>query len=106
MALKEPSLPIDLHPDQMARICHDYGVQELRVFGSVLRSDFQEQSDIDALCTLRADSPAHGMRWIDLILALEDLWGRPVDLVKPHLLDPMVRDQVLKEAQTIYVAPS
>ncbi len=46
------------------------------------------------------------LAWIDLLLALENLWGRSVDLVKPHLLDPVIRDEVLEEAQPIYVAPS
>lgn len=99
------SSSIDLHRDQVARICRHFGVQELRLFGSVLRDDFQERSDIDVLCWLRPDSMARGFSWIDLLLALEDLWGRSVDLVKPHLLDPAIRDHVMREAKTIYVAP-
>lgn len=106
MAIPKPNLPIDLHRNQVVKICQEYGVQELRLFGSVLRADFHDRSDIDVLCTLRLDSPARGLRWIDLLLALEDLWGRSVDLVKPQLLDPVIREDVLREAETIYVAPS
>ncbi len=106
MALSRSNLPIDLHLNQVVKICQEFGVQDLRIFGSVLRADFHDQSDIDVLCTLRPDSPARGLRWIDLVLALEDVWGRSVDLVKPHLLDPVIREDVLREAQTIYVAPS
>ena len=106
MTREHHSFPIDLHHDDLVGICKTFGVHELRLFGSVLRNDFHDQSDIDVLCTLQQDSPARGLRWIDLLLALEDVWGRPVDLVKPQFLDPMIRDEVLQEAQTIYVASS
>ncbi|MDA8198927.1 MAG: nucleotidyltransferase domain-containing protein [Thermaerobacter sp.] len=106
MKIEPHTLPIELHRDELIRICQSFGVQELRLFGSVLRNDFHDQSDIDVLCTLQPDSPARGMRWIDLLLALEDMWGRPVDLVKPKFLNRMIREEVLQEAQTIYVASS
>lgn len=106
MAIPRSNLPIDLHLGQVVKICQEFGVQDLRIFGSVLREDFHDQSDIDVLCTLQPGSPARGLGWIDLLLALEDIWGCSVDLVKPHLLDPMIRDSVLREAQAIYVAPS
>lgn len=99
------SLPIALHPDRLAEIAQQYGVQILAVFGSVLRDDFSPTSDIDVLCTLKPDSPARGLGWIRLKLSLEELWGRPVDLVKPQYLDPLIRDAVLREARLIYVAP-
>lgn len=97
-------MPIDLRLDAVRAICQRYGVAHLALFGSVLRADFTAQSDIDVLCQLQPDSPARGLQWIALDLALEDLWGRPVDLIKPDLLDARVRDEVLKEARTIYVA--
>lgn len=99
-------LPIDLQDDILQALCRQYGVARLALFGSVLRDDFTEQSDIDVLCTLLPDSPAHGFEWIHLKQALEDLWGRPVDLIKPHLLDALIRDEVLAEQRILYVAPS
>lgn len=106
MDVTAQSLPISLHEDAMQAICHQYGVRQLALFGSVLREDFTTHSDIDVLCTLQPDSLAKGFQWIALMLAFEDLWGRRVDLIKPQLLDPLIRDEVLKEARTIYVAPS
>jgi predicted nucleotidyltransferase len=106
MAMATPhGLPIDLQEAALQEICRRYGVARLALFGSVLRDDFTDQSDIDVLCTLLPDSPAHGLEWIHLKQALEDLWGRPVDLIKPHLLDPLIRDEVLAEERVIYVAP-
>lgn len=89
----------------MQAVCRQYGVARLALFGSVLRDDFTEHSDIDVLCTLLPDSPAHGFEWIHLKHALEDLWERPVDLIKPHLLDALIRDEVFAEERVIYVAP-
>jgi predicted nucleotidyltransferase len=97
-------LPIRVDRDRLVAICRRYGIQELALFGSVLRDDFTPDSDVDLLCTLLPTSSARGMEWIRLMLALEDLLGRPVDLVKPDLLDPQIRDAVLREAKTIYVA--
>lgn len=98
------NLPIPIHRERLTEICRHYQIRELALFGSVLRDDFSDRSDIDVLCTLLPDSPTRGMEWIRLLLSLEDLWGRPVDLVKPHLLDPLIRDEVLQEAKPIYVA--
>ncbi len=87
MAVQPPQLPIDLHMDRLSQVCEQYGVVQLALFGSVLRRDFTDASDIDVLCTLGAESSTRGLRWIDLLLDLEALWERPVDLIKPHLLD-------------------
>lgn len=97
-------LQISIQRERLTEICRRYQIRSLALFGSVLRDDFSDQSDIDVLCTLMPDSPTKGLEWIRLQLTLEDLWGRPVDLVKPHLLNPLIRDAVLKEAITIYVA--
>lgn len=99
------NLPVDLREGAMQAVCRQYGVARLALFGSVLRDDFTEQSDIDVLCTLLPDSPAHGFEWIHLMHALEDLWGRSVDLVEPHLLHALIQDEVLAEERVIYVAP-
>jgi predicted nucleotidyltransferase len=99
-----PNLPIAIDRNRLVAICRRYGIRELALFGSVLRDDFTPDSDVDLSCSLLSTSPARGMDWIRLMLALEDLLGRPVDLVKPDLLDPLIRDAVIKEAKPIYVA--
>lgn len=104
--MPEFKLPMDIQAGELASICQRFGVQELALFGSVLRDDFSEQSDIDVLCTVSPESSARGMGWIHLQLALEALWGRRVDLVEPHLLDKLIRDEILGDKRIIYVAPS
>lgn len=66
------------------------------IFGSVARDDFTDSSDIDVLCKLGPQSRiSRLMHWIHLKQALEDVWGRPVVLVEPHLLDEPIHDDVL-----------
>ena len=105
MPRPNPNLFSDLK--SVETICRQYGVARLSLFGSVTRDDFTDSSDIDVLCTLGPQSRiASLMDWIHLKQALEDVWGRPVDLVEPDLLDELIRDEVLGEERLIYVAPS
>ena len=105
MASSAHEVPIDLQLDVVREICQRYGVAHLALFGSVLRDDFTDHSDIDVLCRLQPDSPVTTLLdWIHLKQALEDVWLRPVDLVEPHLLHPMLRDAILAEERGIYGA--
>ena len=73
-----------------------YHAGEVRVFGSVVRGDSTENSDVDFLIT-----PRRGCSLFDLGGLLEDLQellGCRVDLVTEDGLKPRLREQVLKEA--------
>jgi predicted nucleotidyltransferase len=76
---------------------------EFALFGSVLRSDFQDDSDIDILVTYLT---GHSLQWQDWFGAKEELerkFGRPVDLVEKALLkNPYRRAEILKTHQVIY----
>ena len=69
--------------EAIGRLCRLYGVRKLELFGSILRQDFDpEHSDVDLLVKFErrvADSFAN---FLDLKEALEQLLGRPVDLVE------------------------
>lgn len=61
--------------------CRRWQVRELAIFGSALRPDFAEDSDLDVLLTFEPEA-AHSL--FDLAAMqeeLEVLTGRPVDLV-------------------------
>lgn len=106
MGVLNSEVPIDLQLNDVQAICQHYGVARLGLFGSVLRGDFGPDSDIDVLCTLQPNSPITTLLdWIHLKQALEDVWHRPVDLVEPHLLHPMIRDHILAEERGIYGTP-
>ena len=73
-----------------------YGVLDLALFGSTSHNTADEQSDIDIL--VRFDGPATSHRYFGLLFYLEDLFGRPVDLVTDKALRPELRPYVEKEA--------
>ncbi len=56
-----------------------FGVTRLSLFGSMARDEATESSDIDILVSF--DGPATSERYFGVLFFLEDLSGRPVDLV-------------------------
>ena len=74
---------------------------ELSVFGSVARGDRRPDSDIDLLYVAGPSSPP-GLAFYELVSKLEQLLGRPVDIVPKDHLHWVVRDRVIAEAEVIY----
>lgn len=72
-----------------------YGVVELALFGSVARDQAADQSDVDVL--VRFDSPATSRRYFGVQFYLEDLLGRPVDLVTEKALRRELRPYIERE---------
>ncbi|MDZ4768508.1 MAG: nucleotidyltransferase family protein [Chloroflexota bacterium] len=96
-------LPVSLAPDAIRAFCDRHHIRRLALFGSVLRTDFTPESDIDVLVEF---DPIHTPGLIGFYLIQEELAamvGREVDLLTFKSLHPMIRDSVLREAQTIYV---
>jgi hypothetical protein len=111
MTLTRPdNLRIDLPLEAIARVCEKYGVNELAVFGSVLRDDFDpEQSDVDFLVRfINNDAGPFWGKFIDIEEELGGLLGRKVELTDWNGLlqstNPYRRGHILKHARTIYVA--
>ena len=72
-----------------------FGVVSLDLFGSLARGRAREDSDIDLL--VRFDGPASSSRELDCQDYLEDLLGRPVDLVPAERLRPEYRSYADKD---------
>ena len=94
-----------LHVDRVRldALCRRFGIARLDVFGSVARGEDGPGSDVDLLYEL-AQGRALGWEIEDLSQDLADLFGRPVDLVSRKALHPLIRDQVLADAEPFYVA--
>jgi uncharacterized protein len=96
------TLPINLPKPIIQQFCQQYHVQKLSLFGSVLRSDFTVESDIDLLVEF---SPANTPGLFCLATMQDELskiLDRAVDLRTPNELSNYFRDRVLAEAMTIY----
>jgi len=85
--------------------CVRNGVDELALFGSVLRADFGPESDVDFLVRFR---PGKQVSLIDLCqmeAALSTIvGGRTVDLRTVGDLHPKIRQLVLAEREVLYDA--
>ena len=73
-----------------------YGVKTLAVFGSMARGDDREGSDVDVLVSFEGGTTFD--RYFDLKFHLEEMLGRPVDLVTDKALRPQMRPQIDREA--------
>jgi predicted nucleotidyltransferase len=73
-----------------------FGVQSLRLFGSVARDEASDHSDVDILVAFE-DSPTF-RGYMDLRIFLEDLFGIDVDLVTETGLKDHARPFVERDA--------
>ena len=83
---------------EILRLAEAHGASSVRVFGSVVRGESREDSDIDFLVEFQ-----RGRTLFDLIglrLDLQDLLGASVDVVTPNSLR-YIRDRVLAEASPL-----
>ncbi|MFM9969341.1 MAG: nucleotidyltransferase family protein [Burkholderiales bacterium] len=81
------------HKPLLARL---YDVKDLAVFGSTARDAARDDSDVDILVDF--DGPATSRRYFGVQFYLEDLLGRPVDLVTKKALRPELRPFIEKAA--------
>jgi uncharacterized protein len=73
-----------------------FNVADLALFGSTARDSAREDSDIDILVSF--DGAATSARYFGVQFYLEDLFGRPVDLVTDKALRAELRPYIEKEA--------
>lgn len=73
-----------------------YGITHVSVFGSMAREDATATSDIDLLVDIGEKTTGFGLG--RLLMDLQDLLGRRVDLVTEQALHPSIREKILREA--------
>lgn len=77
-----------------------YGVKDLWLFGSYVRAEQNEVSDLDVLVSF--ENPNLSLiEFIQLEHKLSDLLGVRVDLVEKETLKPGIGQRVLQEAQPV-----
>lgn len=88
--------PVKSKREQILQVARRHGVTRVRVFGSTARGDAGPESDVDFL----VDVGSEPTPWFPggLVAELEELLGRPVQVVTERGLDGLLRDRVLQEA--------
>jgi predicted nucleotidyltransferase len=100
--MTEPQIPIPT--EQIVDFCRRNQIRSLSLFGSVLREDFGEDSDVDVLVEFEPDAQVGFMALGRMRRELTSLLGRPVDLVPQDGLKPLIREAVLSSAEVLYAA--
>lgn len=80
---------------EIKHIAGRHGGRGVAVFGSLARGQGTENSDIDLLVDLDDDRSL--LDRIALKHELEDFLGRPVDVINRKSIDPLIREQILRE---------
>ena len=98
---------IDTRKSEIAELCRRFHVLRLEIFGSATRGDFDPtRSDVDFLVEFDDNVRAMSFsNYFDLKEALEDLLGRPVDLVEAKAVrNPYLRAGINRTREPVYGA--
>lgn len=94
--LLKPSQALELNRVAIRRIVESHRASNARVFGSVLRGEDTEQSDLDILID---PTPKTSLMDVAAIqIELEELLGVSVDVLTPKALPEKFRFKVIAEA--------
>lgn len=102
------TLAIPIPSAEIEAFCRRWRVQELDVFGSVLREDFGPESDVDVLVTFAPHARPSLFDLVTMQDELEAILGRKVDLLERKAVEAnhnwIRREAILHTAQPIYRA--
>ncbi len=92
-------LLIETHRQAILDIARRYRLTNVRVFGSMARGDADENSDVDLLVTLPPG--VSGLAVGGLLMDVQELTGRRVDVTTDDGLHPLIRKRVQQEARPL-----
>ena len=90
---------IQSHRAEIRALASRHGFRNVRVFGSMARGDADEGSDVDLLVNLPEGQS--GLTLGALLMDVQDLLGRRVDVVTERGLHPALRRRILEEARVL-----
>ena len=95
-----------LHMQDINRFCQRWQILELSLFGSVLREDFNPDSDVDVLVTFSDNSDWGLFDHVQMQQELQALLDRKVDLISRRALaqtqNQLLREKILKTVKVIF----
>jgi predicted nucleotidyltransferase len=89
----------------ICQLCRHLGVKRLDIFGSATTDNFTADSDVDVLVQFDRDPGGLFNRYFDLKEGLEQIFGRPVDVViEESLKNPYFKLAIEQMRKNIYAA--
>ena len=87
---------INRRREEILRVAAQHGAGNVHLFGSVARGEETPESDVDLLVDVTGETTP----WFpgSLVADLEQLLGRPVQVVIRRSLSPLIRESVLRDA--------
>jgi predicted nucleotidyltransferase len=99
------TLTFPLPMDAIQQFCRRWKIRELALFGSVLRTDFRPDSDVDVLVTFHDDAEWGLLDHVQMQQELATLLHHPIDLVSKRALERSAnwvrREAILNTAQVL-----
>lgn len=92
--LTEITIILKKHKNELNR---RYGIKRIGIFGSYIRNEAREKSDLDILVEFEQDADIGLLKFVGIENYLSDLLGVKVDLVEKSALKPRIGKQILKE---------
>ena len=90
---------------KITSFCRKWMITELALFGSVLREDFNQDSDVDVLVTFAENAPWSLWDFVDMQDELKAIFGRDVDIVEKRALrNPFRRHEILSTNEVVYAS--
>lgn len=103
MTIAHPRLPIS--QEELADFCRKWHIVEFALFGSVVRDDFRDDSDIDVMVRFAPGLRPLGFAYFQIGIDLEELFGRPVDVVEFGTIEnPYRRRAIARDLTVVYAA--
>lgn len=95
---------VERNREDLKKLCIMYNVEKMYLFGSVLNSNFNKESDIDLLVKFKSiELSKYFDNYMDLKENLKKLFGREVDLVEEQTLrNPILIKSINKSKELIY----
>jgi predicted nucleotidyltransferase len=98
-------LNIDIPRERVIDFCKRNFIRKLSFFGSILREDFGNESDIDVLVEFEPGRVPGLIRLAGMEIELSEILGHKADLRTPEDLSRYFRQEVLDSAEVVYAQP-
>ena len=100
-------MKLEFDVQAVRRFCQERGIARLELFGSALHDDFNADSDVDLLASVRPGVKCGLFEWVEWQEALARIFSRPVDLVSRRAVErsrnPYRKHSILSRTEPLYV---